>query len=372
MTSESMPIPEPPLSPRFERGNLIPSEVKEFDGGIFVGYFYPHLQISINKRLQMPHGDKSLKHVITEYDKTHPEQKQPLISKLVEGEDRKDTNGKVMGRIGGLKQDIAHGLDVAGITHQEVAQRSIPEDKRLLYVEHMKSNKMHGLRNIHFEKDDNGNLTAVMDSVGISYPSYVYLRSPELPEAMLDLANPTGTAVVLETSDNKFILQYRKPYDPQKHTGNKMHGGIPGASAAGMWKQIVDSPESNAKQEAREELGLHITPDKTTAFIIDQAKELSERELHLEVNDLSNMFVTGLSGDLAVVHAEVLLLGKLNIDTSTLEQRSLHTKYVNDPEYDFEEKFVTIPATSESVWNLLTRVKCPLPANHIAAFTAAG
>lgn len=378
MPNEISPTPQMPVTPAFERGTTIPPEVKVFHGGIAVGYLYPNLQVKIRDRLQMPHGNQSLKQVLLREEVDHqtipPDV--PLLERIVEGETREIGyhDGKKEIRTGGMRQEVAHALDQAGVTHEEITQRNIPDDKRQEYIQRMQATRMHGLRNIHFEEASDGHLTAVMDTVGISYPFYRNIRNPQLPEEMLALSNPTGNAVILETSDNKFVLQYRRPYDPLKRTGNVMHGGIPGASAAGMWKITVDHPTTNARQEAHEELGLHIGEKKDdTINPVQQAKRIAAKELHLQVDDIAQMYITGLAGDLSAVHAEVLLLGKINIDSATLEQRSLHARfYANDPEYDFEEQFVTLPATSESIVKLLTQVKCPLPANHIAAFAAAG
>lgn len=386
---------EQPLSPNFEKGTVLPPEVKKFDGGIFVAYFYPGLQVIIKNLSDTPHSEKSIKQFLMEYDEAqgiNPVDMNSLTSKITEGQTNlqktkmpktgateRIVHGKVEPVIkvlksGGVLQEVAHALDMAGITNQELAQRNIPEYKRKLYIALLRGSKMHGLRNIRFERNDAGKITAVMDSVGILYPFYRYIRDPELSRDMLNLANPTGTAIILETGDHKFVLQYRKPFDPVTNTGNVMHGGIAGASAAGMWKQEVEHPETNARQEMHEELGLHVDPGADpNGFIIEQAKNITANELHLKFNDIDSMAVTGLSGDLSAVHAEVLLYGKLNIDSATLEQRSLHARtYVNDPQYDFEESFVTIPATSEAVRKLLTEFKNPLPANHLAAYTAAG
>lgn len=215
-----------------------------------------------------------------------------------------------------------------------------------------------GLRNI----EQQGN-TLLVDTKPVTYRSYFSLSSPTESQESLEVANPTGTACILFTTEDdgsrKIILQYRSPYDETTRKGNRLYGGIPGASIAGMLDGQLD-PANRGK----------LIPLTTDSVKANNLQELEE-EFGLDPHDIFNVKLTGIAEDKIRIHKEAMLTAKTHLSANTFAEK-VAQRNGNDTEFHFAEQFLVIDGTPEAVATLLTQVKVPLPPTHTAAFFAAG
>lgn len=195
----------------------------------------------------------------------------------------------------------------------------------------------------------------------MTYPTYRGISSPSESLYSLEIATPAATAaVILTTEDNgssKLILQHRDQR-------NNFYGDVPGASVAGLFDGKLDGTRQNRGK---------LVPIDTETVKNNIRREALE-EIGLRQEDLIDVRITGLATDLIRIHNEFLLFAKAAISSRELEANATdHAKSVkpNEP-YDFDEKIYIIDGTPEAIEILLTKVKCPIPSTHTAAFVAAG
>ncbi len=211
--------------------------------------------------------------------------------------------------------------------------------------------------------------TLSADVKSVPFPVFNLFANPESSEAMQQFSSATGVAMILQTSDNRLVVQHRavekrKLHEKKKTRGNASYADIPGASVAGM----VDATAS------RDEARRPGTPDAIDTNFLKGAilKEASE-ELGIAPDDLDALRIVGLAQDKIKIHDEVLLLADTKLTAEELHEtsrRSNRNKNLGDA--DFEEKFIDIESSPRAVELFLTEVKCPLPPTHAAALVAAG
>lgn len=204
----------------------------------------------------------------------------------------------------------------------------------------------------------NGNILT-MDVMPVTFPTYKAINDPkESPEA-LHMANPGATASVLFTTEadgtHKIILQHRSKR-------NYFYADIPGASIAGHLDAYL----------AKDQRGT-IQPVTTESIQHNNLTEMDE-ELGLAPEDISQVKITGVAVDNIKFHTEFLITGISKLSTEQIAKKveaRAKEKRPNDT-FDFEGNFVVIDGTPEAIATLLTKVHCPLPPTHAAAFVAAG
>jgi hydroxymethylpyrimidine pyrophosphatase-like HAD family hydrolase len=202
----------------------------------------------------------------------------------------------------------------------------------------------------------------------VSFPAYQEFSRPQDRVEVLDLSSVTGAAMVVRTTDGRLVIQHRGDIKQRLDSGslsrgNKVYGGIPGASVAGMVDATIESPDR-----------VPGTPDPVDTDFVRAAilKEAGE-ELGVELHDFSKLRIVGLAHDNLKVHDEFLLLTDARITAEQLNERSRVSKRNKElGDADFEEKFIDIEASPRAIETLLTQVKCPLPPTHSAALVAGG
>jgi hypothetical protein len=220
-----------------------------------------------------------------------------------------------------------------------------------------------GIRNIEVE----GN-TITADAKIVSFPLYNEFANPGTSEELLDLSSLTGMAMIVKSADGKLIIQHRaiekqRLHEEKRTKGNASYTDTPGASVGGL---VDASLEGNDREPG--------TPDSVDTQTIQRQmfKETGE-ELGLEDRDLKQMRIVGLTQDKVKIHDVALLFAESDLTEQQIGERSRTSKRnKNLGPADFEEKFVTIEASPQAIETLLTQVQCPLPADHAAAFVAAG
>jgi hydroxymethylpyrimidine pyrophosphatase-like HAD family hydrolase len=201
-----------------------------------------------------------------------------------------------------------------------------------------------GIRNPHLE---NGEL--VVDTMPVTFPTYKAISAPEITPDQKEISNPTGTALILLTTESdgshKLILQHRSPK-------NFFYGDIPGASVAGYFDGQLQ--------------GATLKPIDTNSVKNNGTKEMWE-EVGISPTDIADLKITGLASDKVRVHNEFLLMA-----TTKLSAEDTLFRAGAGDHFKFIEQTITIDATIASIGKLLTQVKCPLPPTHVAAFVATG
>jgi len=256
----------------------------------------------------------------------------------------------------GIKRDVSYSKELSGIAEGE---KPVPAHKRARYMEVYGSTQKVGVRN----PEAKGNILE-FDTVAVPFSFYRNISEPhETPES-LELADPTGTALILFTEDGKMILQHRKKFDPETRTGNSLYGDVPGASAAGIMDRPKDKPSATAGT----------LPEITSESVKrNLSKEMAE-EIGLTEQDIEDLVITGLASDKTRIHKEFLLYAKTKLTVDQVRKKAETAKGNEKPdgEHDFSEDFFVIDGSAEGLRKLLTEVKCPLPPTHAAAFVAAG
>lgn len=192
------------------------------------------------------------------------------------------------------------------------------------------------------------------DTRPVSFPLYSDIITHEIAERkdLVNMGASTGTAAAIVTADSKLILQYRGK-------GNRAYGNIPGASAAGKLDGEFDrSIKTRGTLEP-------ITTEAVTKHLLKEATE----ELQVKPEDLK-VRIVGISHDELKPYYEFVLLGQVNKTSHELAEKGL----IPDDQdgHDFKERYFTIDYTPETIETLLTKVKCPLPSTHSAAYFMAG
>lgn len=220
-----------------------------------------------------------------------------------------------------------------------------------------------GIRNLKRE----GNMLSG-DVKLVSFPVYVELANPGNSPEILDFSENSAVAMAVRSSDGRLIIQHRaiehqKLHEDKPTRGNIQYSDIPGASAAGVMDASIESEDRNKG-----------TPDPVDTDSIKNAilKEAGE-ELGIGIEDFKSVRIVGVAHDRVKIHDEILWFGESNLTADQIRQTSkTSNRNKNLADHDFEEKFVDIDGSPESIEKLLTEVKSPLPPTHSAAFVAAG
>jgi hydroxymethylpyrimidine pyrophosphatase-like HAD family hydrolase len=220
-----------------------------------------------------------------------------------------------------------------------------------------------GIRNVHVE----GN-TIEADVQAVPFPVYNELAKPGNSPEVLNLSRATGAAMIVETADERLIIQHRavavqRLHEEKMTRGNASYTDIPGASVAGVVDASLKSPERKPG-----------TPDPIdTSTVKGLIEKEAGEELGLGTEHLEQVRIVGLAQDKVKPHDEFLLLGSSNLTAEQVRENSrTSNRNKNLGDADFEEKFMDIEASPAAVETLLTKVECPLPPTHAAALVAAG
>lgn len=206
-----------------------------------------------------------------------------------------------------------------------------------------------GVRNIELNED-----VLLVDTMPVTFPTYKAISDAEITSSEREISNPTGTCVILLTTEHdgsrKLVLQHRS----QK---NFFYGDIPGASVAGYF---------DGKLRTKGENKGTLKPIDT-----DDVKENGNKEMYEEIGlyprDILDLRITGFASDKVRVHNEFLLMATTKLSSEDLLFRSGAGDH-----FKFIEQAITINADTKTISTLLTQNKCPLPPTHQAAFLAAG
>lgn len=196
--------------------------------------------------------------------------------------------------------------------------------------------------------------TLIIDIKPVTFPAYKAIGSSnETPES-LEVSNPSATALILMTTEadgsHKMLVQHRSER-------NFFYGDIPGASVAGILDGKLD--------KSREKRG-RLLPIDTADIIKNIQKEMIE-EIGVENDEMTDCRIVGFARDKTRIHDEFLLLG-----TASLSEKAIAERTGRGDKFGAGEKIFTIDGAPESIETLLTKIKCPLPSTHVAAFVAAG
>ncbi|MGH7202991.1 MAG: hypothetical protein ACREHC_00935 [Candidatus Levyibacteriota bacterium] len=220
-----------------------------------------------------------------------------------------------------------------------------------------------GIRNITRE----GNVITA-DAKYVSFPIYDQFAHPEDSPELIDLSAISAGAMIIRSKDGRLVIQHRavkrqRLTEPKLSRGNSQFADLPGASAAGT---LDASLQREDRKVGRPD------PIDTDSVKGSLLKEVGE-ELGLHDDDLSTVRIVGLAHDKIKIHDELLLLADADLTAEQIREKSRTSKknkVLGDA--DFEEKFIDIDGSPESIATLLTQVKCPLPPTHAAALVAAG
>ncbi len=220
-----------------------------------------------------------------------------------------------------------------------------------------------GIRNINVSGND-----LSIDAKYVSYPVYNELANAGNSPELIDLSANVGTAMIIRTADNRLVIQHRavskqRLTEPKLSRGNAVYNDIPGASVAGLQNASLNGEDR-----------MPGTPDRvdSTSIKTNILKETGE-ELGLGSEDLGEVRIVGLAHDKIKIHDEFLLLADSMLTADQIRMKSRDSnRNKNLPDADFEEKFIDIDGSADSIATLLTEVKCPLPPTHAAALVASG
>lgn len=255
-----------------------------------------------------------------------------------------------------MQKEVARAMQRAGIEENKVhsVESPITQEQRNSYIATLTTNfRKYGVRNVRENVGD----TLEVDIKAPYYGMYRVLGGEDPESFSHELANPTGNSVVLLTADNKLILQYRKPYDEVRKTGNFLYGGVPGASAAGIFDAQRGEPGTGKpKAIGTEDIKQHALKETT-------------EEIGLQPENITSISIMGFARNLVKTQSEFLMFAKTNLAYDELKK---FRRSSSQNEFDFGEKFLAIEGTPDAIGKLLTELSCPLPPTHAAAFLAAG
>ncbi len=186
------------------------------------------------------------------------------------------------------------------------------------------------------------------------------LATPEQHKLRSEFGSILAVAIILTTTEqdgnSKMIIQHRS-------VENRSYKDVIGASAAGIVDQQINTLDS--------EKPATLKPVDTDFIKSVAIKEMVEEDgITPEYVDAVN--VTGIAEDNKRKHYEMLLIGKVKTSAKKVEEMAKRNKKNELGAFDFSEDFFVIDATPEAIRILLTKIKCPLPSTHAAAFVAAG
>lgn len=206
-----------------------------------------------------------------------------------------------------------------------------------------------GLRNIRM----NGNIIT-LDIKVVDYPTAREFSKPEASAELLDFASPSSISIVLITKDNRLILQHRS-------ARNKMYANVPGASVGGYLTGQFDPGRK----------GIFIPID--TEFVKNDAAREANEELGLDREDFATLNIAGITHGKVQMHDEFVLFAQSGLTSEEMKEKALKaSRNAKLSEEEFDEKFVDIESSPDTISTLITQVKCPIPPTHIAAFFATG
>lgn len=221
----------------------------------------------------------------------------------------------------------------------------------------------YGIRNVVID----GN-TVTVDAKVVSFPVYNQFARPEDSPELIDLSANAAGAMIVRSKDGRLVIQHRavakqRLTEEKLSRGNAVFVDQPGASAAGM---LDASTQGENRQAGRPD---PIDTGSVKGAILKEAGE----ELGLHDDDLRRVRIVGLAHDKIKIHDEFLLLADANLTAEQIRERSrTSNRNKNLGDADFEEKFIDIDGSADSISTLLTKVKCPLPPTHAAALVASG
>lgn len=219
-----------------------------------------------------------------------------------------------------------------------------------------------GIRNITLDGNQIG-----VDTKMVSFPVYNRFNQPEDSAEILDWSK-NAAAMIVRSADGRIVVQHRavakqRLTEEKLSSGNSQYADIPGASVAGLMDASLKGKDRKPGT----------TDPIDTNSVKGHIKKEAAEELGLEDKDLKGVTIVGLAHDKIKVHDEFLLLATSNLTAEQIREKSRATnKNKNLGPADFEEKFIDIDGSAESIATLLTQVKCPLPPTHAAALVASG
>jgi len=243
--------------------------------------------------------------------------------------------------------------------------------------EYEKTNKL-GMFDIQVSKDGKRVKANIRK---VPFVFYKHIRKPQdEASGLIELANPTGVAVVIETSDGYFGLGRRGPKNGTYRASDE-GGGQPGAFAAGIMDMNFSRltapglPEKlqNSKilraadQELKEETGVRYLgkqfQDQVKNYAIDNMKrETGFRDPEASSLD-ARIKITSIGRDKVQPHNEIGVT--LQVPVSRQDLIDIHSNMErNESEKDFSEGIFFIPATKEAVTKFITQSKSPMPPTH--------
>lgn len=325
---------------------LLPQHKPEFDGGSFI---IEYLSTS-------PNGFE----VVTDKSGRRRDQITPTtrIPIPLDRDQRGQLKRAMVGQMRFAHGDKAHEalLKLRSASDQDRKQTALDyEEKRKIYLERNAGRV--GLRNIRQQ-----NNTLIVDIKPVDFPTYKEFSKPGSSDELLELAAISSTSMALITKDRKLIIQRRSPK-------NSLYGDVPGASVAGF---LDGRPYYSSPTESAADKRGTLRPIDTD-FVKDNIIREANEELGLDQKDFSNLRIVGLTHENVQIHDEFILLATTSVTVEEMKEKAQNasrSRKLSDQE--FEEKFVDISATPETISTLLTQVKCPIPPTHIAVFVAAG
>ena len=199
----------------------------------------------------------------------------------------------------------------------------------------------------------------------VSFPVYNLFANVEESPELIELSANAATAMVLRSADNKLVIQHRavakqRLSDKKLTRGNAQFCDVPGASVAGMLD--AKPGEEKGKPKAID-----------THTILDTIYKETAEELGLEESDVSAIRIMGIARDQVKIHDELLAIADSTLTAEQIQEKSRKsTRNKGLGDADFEEKYITIDATSDTIHKLLTESLCPIPPTHTAALVTYG
>jgi len=224
-----------------------------------------------------------------------------------------------------------------------------------------------GLRNFRRGKNNN---TLVFDTRPVSFPASQAFARVDSPAELKEFSSNSSTTVILETADEKAILQFR-------HNENVGWPLTPASTASGYLDQTEfrNTNEDKPKEEHRRLKRI------TTQDVKDNAIRELDEEVGIQkvapdgtviIND-SDIVISSMVHEKGAVHDEFLVMVKTKLTADKVleyAQHSVKNEKLHDKE--FREKYVVIDSSAESIKKLVTQVKCPIPYAHCAAWITKG
>ena len=208
----------------------------------------------------------------------------------------------------------------------------------------------------------------------VSGPAYLGLAKSGMAEERRAMTMATGVCMIVRTSDNQLLVQYRT-------SNNGQYAEIPGASIAGMFDaqlppgyadKVATRHTAAVATKVRDvtqaqSCSLGLLGEISEPTILAQVKTEAREELGLR-EKLKGAKVVGIAEDMTKPHHEIILLGNVELTAQEVVVRA-KAKFDGDPKkFDTPEWCVGIPATGEAVAILLTKVRSPLPPTHANRF----